>query len=128
MRVVDVQLPSGELKRDVLVLFEEDTVSTKVDVICRTWRGDAVSGSRSRYPAVSQEYCGSPAFWASREAPSQWIHSEAGTAQLARDERECRIKADRWGSRSHRGKANTTYETVYNGCMEKLGYSLFSID
>jgi hypothetical protein len=43
--VVDVQLPSGELKRDVLVLFEEDTVSTKVDVICRTWRGGILGQS-----------------------------------------------------------------------------------
>jgi len=126
VRLVDVQLPSGELKRDVLVLAEEDTVTSRVKVICRT--GRHAQASRRRYPAKSREFCGSPAFWASRQAAPRWIHIESGSANLSDDERKCRTKADRWGSRSHRGLPNTTYESVYNSCMEGKGYSLFSID
>lgn len=128
VRLVDVQLPSGEMKRDVLVLAEEDTVTSSVKVICRTWQHAELKVSRRRYPARSEEFCGSPAFWASRQAAPRWIHIESGSANLPDDERKCRIKADRWGSRSHRGLKNTTYETVYNSCMEGKGYSLFTID
>lgn len=127
-REIEVQLPSGELMKDVRVLVDEDVTGSKVSIICRTieFSGLKLTGRRTRLRP--QEVCASPGYWAAFAAQTRWVHPEKGTAELPDDSRECRGKAARWGSRYYQGVKNSTYETIYIRCMEEKGYQLFSLD
>lgn len=108
-REVDVELPSGELKKSVRVLTEEDLDVMPVSVICREFRSGSWTGSRlARRP---REICASYAYWSQWTPEVYWVHPEQGTANLADDFTMCR--------RSSGG---------FEACMENLGYSTFSID
>jgi len=108
-REVDVQLPSGEIKESVRVLADEDVESTSISLICRTYQ--SVKHTRSFIPPRPREYCGSYAYWNQWAPTTQWIHPEKGEATLAADYATCRRSKGR-----------------FDRCMEKLGYSLFSVD
>jgi hypothetical protein len=114
-REIDVQLSSGKLMKNVRVLPDEEVEIATVSVVCRTFdfRGLKMTSRLTR--PRPREICASPAYWASFEDPTRWVHPERGITTLPADLRECRKKG-RWGT------------TRYNRCMEGKGYHAFNLD
>jgi hypothetical protein len=117
-REIDVQLSSGELKKDVRVLVDEDVETARISIVCRTFENRRIIWlAERRTRPRRQEICASPSYWADLADLTRWVHPEKGTAELSAHIYECLNKAARRNS-----------ESRYIHCMEEKGYHLLSLD